>query len=53
MVFRPPFPMANVSTTKPLATPDDARERQRGRHATRPSEVPKEGWLDILSLIHI
>lgn len=49
MVFRPPFPMANVSTTKPLATPDDARERQRGRHATRPSEVPKEGWLDIFA----
>ncbi len=41
--------MAHVSTTKPSASPDDAQERQRGRHATRPSEVPKEGWLDILA----
>ncbi len=41
--------MASVSTTKPLATPDDARERARGRQATRPTEVPKEGWLDVLT----
>jgi membrane protein len=41
--------MAGVSTAKPTAAPDDAHERGRGRDADKPTEVPKQGWLDILS----
>src|SRR5688572_19995409 len=38
-----------VSTDKPEARPADAHESGHGRNATTPSEVPREGWLDILS----
>jgi membrane protein len=34
---------------KPTASPDDAHERGRGRHAEEPTQVPARGWLDILS----
>lgn len=35
--------------TKPDAHPSDVREPGRGRSAEKPSEIPKEGWLDVLS----
>ncbi|MES2694963.1 MAG: YihY/virulence factor BrkB family protein [Verrucomicrobiota bacterium] len=38
-----------AASEKPDATPSDAHERGRGRNATSPTEVPKEGWLDVLS----
>ena len=41
--------MATASTTKPEARPQDAHDQGRGRNARKPSEVPKEGWLDILA----
>ena len=41
--------MAFISTTRPIADHDDAHEHGRGRNATRPSEVPTAGWLDILT----
>lgn len=41
--------MATVSTDKPEARPADAHEPGRGRNATTPTEVPREGWLDILA----
>lgn len=41
--------MANAPTTKPEARPQDAHEQGRGRNAEKPTEVPKEGWLDILA----
>ena len=34
---------------KPKASPADAHEADRGRHAEKPQEVPPKGWLDILS----
>lgn len=41
--------MAHVDTEKPVASPGDAHERGRGRNAEKPTDVPKEGWLDVLS----
>jgi membrane protein len=41
--------MALSSTAKPKATPQDAHERGRGRNADVPTDVPKQGWLDVLS----
>jgi len=41
--------MSGASTAKPTATPRDSHEEGRGRGASKPSDVPKEGWLDILS----
>ena len=41
--------MATVPTDKPVARPADALEPGRGRNATTPTEVPGEGWLDILA----
>lgn len=41
--------MPTVSTEKPIARPEDAHERGRGRNAEKPTDVPGEGWLDILS----
>lgn len=41
--------MPSSDTEKPEAHPSDAQEPGRGRHAEKPSEVPKEGWLDVLS----
>jgi membrane protein len=41
--------MPSAAITKPDATPEDARERGRGRHAEKPSEVPPRGWLDVLA----
>jgi membrane protein len=41
--------MAGVSTEKPEAAPREAEERGRGRHATTPTDVPPQGWLDILA----
>src|SRR5262245_11868751 len=34
---------------KPDATPAEAQEHGRGRHARKPSDVPPTGWLDILA----
>ena len=41
--------MATASTEKPNASPRDAHDHGRGRDAESPTEVPKAGWLDILS----
>ena len=41
--------MALASTTKPTAAPHDKHERGRGRNAVKPTDIPKEGWLDILA----
>src|SRR5581483_1824260 len=41
--------MGFADTAKPIAHPDDAHEPARGRHATRPGEVPGQGWLDVLA----
>jgi membrane protein len=41
--------MPAVPTDKPVARPADAHEPGRGRNATTPTDVPKEGWLDILA----
>lgn len=38
-----------VEAAKPQAPPHDAQEPGRGRHADKPTEVPKAGWLDILA----
>ena len=38
-----------ATAEKPIARPEDAHEPGRGRNATTPTEVPKEGWLDILT----
>lgn len=41
---------AAESTDKPTASPhEEAQVRGRGRHAEKPSDVPKAGWLDILA----
>lgn len=37
------------SSEKPIAPPSDAHAPGRGRNAVKPSDVPKAGWLDILS----
>jgi membrane protein len=37
-----------ATAAKPQARPQDAHEHGRGRNAEKPTEVPKEGWLDIL-----
>lgn len=34
---------------KPTAARDDVHDSGRGRHADKPSELPKQGWLDVLS----
>ncbi len=34
---------------KPVASATEAHEPGRGRHASKPSEMPAKGWLDILS----
>jgi membrane protein len=39
---------ASDAPEKPQARPSDAHEAGRGRNATKPTEVPKAGWLDIL-----
>jgi membrane protein len=41
--------MALASTSKPSASPRDVPDHGRGRDATRPTDIPKSGWLDILS----
>ena len=41
--------MAYAQAAKPTAPPDDAHEPGRGRHARKPTEVPAEGWKDILA----
>lgn len=39
-----------VDSDKPAVSPAQAKaERGRGRHADKPTEVPKQGWLDVLS----
>ncbi len=40
---------SHVDTEKPTAAPDDAHERGRGRNAQTPTDIPKQGWLDVLS----
>ena len=41
--------MATASSEKPVARPQDAHDRGRGRNAQKPTDVPPAGWLDILS----
>lgn len=41
--------MGPAYTDKPLARPEDAHERGRGRNARKPTDVPKQGWLDVLA----
>lgn len=41
--------MATASTDKPVASERDAHQPDRGRNADKPTEVPPQGWLDILS----
>jgi membrane protein len=41
--------MGFAQAAKPSAAPHDAHERGRGRHAEKPTDIPKAGWLDILS----
>jgi membrane protein len=38
-----------ASAAKPHASSHDVHERDRGRNAEKPTDVPKAGWLDILS----
>lgn len=40
---------AGEDADKPTASPADANERGRGRNADKPTEIPKQGWLDVLS----
>jgi membrane protein len=44
-----PDPRPQEAKAKPDARPQDAHEPGRGRNADKPTEVPKKGWLDILS----
>jgi membrane protein len=42
--------MGFAENRKPTTDPNEARqEPDRGRNAKKPSDVPKEGWLDILT----
>ncbi len=41
--------MASEPTAKPIATSGAAHEKERGRDARTPAEVPAQGWLDILT----
>ena len=41
--------MASTTTAKQQAAPPDAMDDRRGRDANTPTDVPKSGWLDILS----
>jgi membrane protein len=41
--------MGYADTAKPIASTDDAHQRGRGRDADKPTEIPKQGWLDVLS----
>lgn len=41
--------MQAASLDKPLASSAEAHQQGRGRHADKPTDVPKAGWLDILS----
>ncbi|MEO6569046.1 MAG: YihY/virulence factor BrkB family protein [Opitutaceae bacterium] len=41
--------MDQTAPGKEWAAPDDANEPGRGRHADKPTEVPAQGWLDILT----
>lgn len=41
---------AAAEAEKPTTSPSEAAEEHgRGRHATKPTEVPKAGWLDVLA----
>jgi membrane protein len=41
--------MGLAEDRKPDTSPEEAGEHGRGRRAEQPQELPKEGWLDILS----
>lgn len=41
--------MAFSESDKPDAPEHEKHERGRGRHADKPTQVPKQGWLDVLS----
>jgi membrane protein len=41
--------MSLAHARKPIAGAADAHETGRGRHAEKPSDVPRTGWLDIFS----
>ena len=41
--------MPTSDTEKPKAHPHDARQSGRGRNADKPTDVPKQGWRDVLA----
>jgi membrane protein len=41
--------VTTLTSDKPQASRADTHQPERGRNATKPTEVPKAGWLDILS----
>lgn len=41
--------MPSSNSEKPDAHPHEVHQPGRGRHADTPTEVPKQGWLDVLS----
>jgi membrane protein len=45
---RDALPRKNASSSDGHARPDAAHERERGRHADSPTEIPAPGWKDIL-----
>src|SRR5580700_1629750 len=43
-----PCSSAAEKSERPFGEPRSAQERERGRHATHPLQIPWKGWYDIL-----